>query len=218
MVGSGDRFDRAAVGLEAKIVSTQVDLSLQRGAGYRGSAVRPGHVDPIVLAPARIVDGALDDVHLEAIEEGFADIRLAVSSAVVQVDDPEGGDGDDAAAGGDDAEAGRQVVSPGVGPVHAPIAIGVVQELDPAVGLFPGLGQGLWSRVDPPDFLVQLSRLVQLDDVEMPLEVVAVNLADEQAALFIPGDARGVGDERLTGDQLDLQPLRKLKAPQALSW
>ena len=123
VVGSGYRFDRAAIGLEAKIVSSQVDLAAEVRARYRRAPVGSRYVDPVVLSPPRIVDGSLDDMHLEAIKEGLADIRFSITCAVVQIDDLVCRDGDDAPARGDNTKAARQVICPGVGSVHLSISI-----------------------------------------------------------------------------------------------
>src|SRR6185437_3914268 len=107
-------------------------------------------------------------------------------------------------------------IGPDLRAIHAAAAIEGVQQPDRAIRL--GL-RGLLVplvRLDPPHHAVELPGPVQLLDVVLPFQVVAVQLADEESPSLIPAHARPLADERLTRDQIDAKPLGDLEAPDTL--
>jgi hypothetical protein len=200
-----ERLDRGAVGLETEVGGRQVHRLLQIRPGDPAAARAGAGVDPIVVSPLRLVDAPLEDAHGESFVEHLADLGHAVAVAVGEIDDLGGGRGNDAVAGGADPVAGGQVVGEDRRLVHHAVAVGVGEELDRAVGGGVGLFLGLGRRGDPPHLHVELPGLVGLLDVELPLEVVAVEFGDEEPALRIPADARRLVDERLGRNELHLQ-------------
>ena len=213
-----ERLNRGAVGLEAEVGRRQVDGLCQMRPGD-AAAGRPGpRVDPVVVAPLRLVDVALEDAHGEALVEHFADLGHAVAVAVRKVDNLRGRGGDDAVAGGADSVAGGQVVGEDRRLVHHAVAVGVGEQFDRAVGLGVRLGLGLRRRGNPPHLRVELAGLVGLLDVELPLEVVAMEFRDEEPALRIPADARRLVDKRLSRDELHLQSRGHAEGGMRILW
>ena len=208
MGAAHERLDRGAVGLEAEVGRRQVHRLLQVRPRDQAAAGPRARVDPVVVAPLRLVDAPLEDAHREAFIEHLADLGHAVAIAISKIDDLRGRSGDDAVAGGADPVAGGQVVGEDRRLVHHAVAVGVGEQLDRAVGRGFGLGLGLWRRGDPPHLHVELPGLVGLLDVELSLEVVAVEFRDEEPALRIPADARRLVDQRLGRDELHLQSRR----------
>src|SRR5262249_38762866 len=115
-----------------------------------------------------------------------------------------------------DSETGRQAIRPDLRAIHAAVAIDVGQLLDRAVR--PGLGSLLVPlvRLNSPHHAVELPRLVQLLDVVLPFQVVALQLTDEELPALIPADARRLADERLARDQLDAKPRGDPEVPSTL--
>jgi hypothetical protein len=110
---------------------------------------------------------------------------------------------DDAAIRRRDAVTRRQSVRPHDGFVHDSVAIGVAQELHGAVGFGLGFLFGLLAGLDAAHFEVELAGFVQLVDVILAFDVVAVQFADKAAAFVIPADAGGLVDERFAGEEAD---------------
>jgi hypothetical protein len=125
---------------------------------------------------------------------------------------------DDAAVRRRDAVAGRQSVRPHDGFVHDSVAIGVAQEFHGAVGFGLGLLLGRLAGLDATHFQVELAGFVQLVDVVLPFDVVAVQFADKAAALVIPADAGWLVDERFAGEEADLIACGQLKLLRAFGW
>ena len=213
-----ERLDRGAVGLEAKVGRRQVHRLLEVRPGDPATAGPRARVDPVVVAPLGLVDAPFEDAHRESFVEHLADLGHAVAVAVGEVDDLRGGRGDDAVAGDADPVAGGQVVGEDRRLVHHAVAVGVGEQFDRAVGLGVRLGLGLRRRGNPPHLRVELAGLVGLLDVELPLEVVAMEFRDEEPALCIPADARRLVDKRLSRDELHLQSRGHAEGGMRILW
>ena len=94
--------------------------------------------------------------------------------------------------------------------IHHAVAVGVDQPLDGAELFLLGAAHGVLVGGDAPDDTVELSGLVQLLDVELALDIVAVQFADEEVAVRVPADAGGLADERLGGDQFQPEAGREV--------
>src|SRR5204863_6449623 len=64
---------------------------------------------------------------------------------------------------------------------------------------------------NPPHDAVELAGLVQLLDVVLTFEVVAVQLANEELSALIPAHARRLANEWLARHQLQAKPVRQLE-------
>ena len=214
---AGAGLQRTAVGLEAEADRADVHFPRQARPADRPAASGPRDaVDPVVHGPAGVVDPRPQLAHPEAGEERLAHLRHPVAVAVGQEDNVRGAQHDHAVPRRYDAVAGRQAVGPNRRPVHAPVAVGVLQELHGAVLLLLRLLNGLGVGGDAAHGLVEHAGLVQLQDVEVALQVVAVDLADEDPPPGVEGHGRRVGHQRLGGHQLDAEPGRQGKPFKAL--
>src|SRR5262249_22310873 len=115
-----------------------------------------------------------------------------------------------------DPETGRQAIGPDLRAIHAAVAVDVAQSLDRAVCLSLRSPLVPLVRLNPPHHAVELPRPVQLLDVVLTFQVVAVELTDEELPPLIPAQARRLADERLARDQLDAKPLRDPEVPGTL--
>ena len=210
------RLDRRPVGLDAEIGVGELHRPIQVFSADRAAAGAAADVDPVIRPPLRAVDAALERPSRKALEQHLADLGLAVPVAVGEEEDLRLADGDDPAPRRADPEAGRQAIGPDLRAVHAAVAVDVVQSLDRAVRL--GVRSLLVPlvRLDPPHHAVELPGPVQLLDVVLPFQVVAVQLADEESPTLIPAHARGLADERLARHQLDAKPRGYLESPGTL--
>src|SRR5262249_26946960 len=145
------------------------------------------------------VDAPLERPFREPLEQDLADLRLAVAVTVGEKQDLRLAGGDDSPPGRTDPVAGRHVIGPDVRPVHVPVAVRIAQSLDRAIR--PGLSGplGLLVGLNPPHDAVEFAGLVQLLDVVLTFEVVAVQFANEELPAFVPAHARWLADDRLAG-------------------
>ena len=137
-------------------------------------------------------------------------MRRALAFSPPLLGPPSGVDGDDAATSWADAEAGRQPVGPHLGVIHHAVAVGVDQTLDGAELFLLGSAHGVLIGGDAPYDTVKLSGLVQLLNVELALDIVAVQFADKEIAMRVPADAGGLADERLGGYQFQTEAGREV--------
>ena len=187
-----------------------------------GSMVMPLLAEPVdtegeVVHASVGVHGAWNgQVLLELTEDTALDVARAmlqtdevtpedVSDAVGEKENLRLTRGDDPAPRRADSETGRQPIGPDKGAVHAAIAIEVVQSLDRAVRL--GLGGLLVPlvRLDPAHHPVELPAPVQLLDVVLPFQVVAVQFGDEELPALIPAHARRLVEERLARHHIGVE-------------
>src|SRR5262249_14266078 len=203
---AGHRLDHRPVGLDAEIGVGELDRPLQVFPADRAATRAAADIDPVIRPPLRTVDAALERPFREPLEQHLANLGPAVPVAVGEEEDLRLAGGHDSVPCRTDSEAGRQAIGPALRAIHAAVAIDVGQPLDRAVR--PGLGRLLVPlvRLDPPHHAVELPRLIQLLDVVLPFQVVAVQLADEELTALIPAHARRLADERLARDQLDAIP------------
>jgi len=62
------------------------------------------------------------------------------------------------------------------------------------------------------DFAVELARLIQFDNVEVAIQVVAMNFAHEEPAALVEGHRRGFADEGFGRDDFETEARGKLDA------
>lgn len=211
-----DRLDGTTVGADAEIRAGQGHglRQLRTGDGAAGPAAT--EVNPPVRAPLRRVDAALQLARAETGKEHFTRLREAVAIAVSEEENVRRAGHDDAAARGHEAVGGRQIRGEDGGLVHAPVAIGIGEELDDAEGAFLGGVLVLRVGLHAADLGVEFAGLAEFLDVELAGEVVAVQLAHEHPPALVPADARGRGDERLAGHDLHAKAGRELERSSAL--
>ena len=100
--------------------------------------------------------------------------------------------------------------------VDAPVAIGIFQQFDGTVLSFFCLLDRLVTSSDPPHLLVELTGLVQLDHVQVAFQVVAMDLANQDASFRVERHGNRVGQIRFAGDQLHVESWLRAKQLAAL--
>jgi hypothetical protein len=68
------------------------------------------------------------------------------------------------------------------------------------------------------DFAIELSGFVQLINVKLAFEIVAMQFADEKPTAFVPTNTGRFGDERFAGDEFETESRRQLCEFCALGW
>ena len=122
-----------------------------------------------------------------------------------------GAEYDHAIAGRHDAVAGRQSIGQDGRSVEVAVTVRILQPLHGAILV---LGSPL-NRVirgrNPPHLAIELSCLVLLQHIEIAFQVVAVDLTHQDPAPSVEGHGHRIGQERLTGHDLDAKSLRHAK-------
>src|SRR5262249_9217579 len=146
----------------------------------------------------------------ESLEQDLADLRLAIAVPVGEKQDLRFARRDDSSPSRTDPMTGGQTIGPDVGLVHASVPLRSAQTLDRAVR--PG-GSGLlgfFIGLNPPHDTVQLAGFVQLLDVVLTFEVVAVQLANEELSAFIPAHTGWLANDRFARHQLQAETVGQL--------
>ena len=166
-------------------------------------------VDPPIRAPLRRIDAALQLTRAEAGEQNLPHVRLARARAVLEKNNVRRARDDDPTARRHKPIHRRQSLRPHHRLVHAPVAVRIRQQLHHAERARLRRLLELRVRLYAAHLRVELAGLVQLLDVELPREIVAVQLAHKHPPMLIPAHARRRRDERLTRDDLHAKPLRQ---------
>ena len=207
-----DRLDVCAVGLEAKVTIGQVDR-LSQSRPCNPATTCPGtHVHPTIRSILRLVDVPLQDPCREAVKERLTDFCDAISIAVRQEKHCRSSHRYQAITCRHDPVAGWETICKHHRPVHHPVAIIVVQSFNRAICLGLRSLLGIIRGLDATHLAIEQARLVELLDVCLTFEVVAVELAHIESPLGIPTDARRFADQGLGGHQLHLQACGQAKA------
>ena len=204
-------LDGAAIGADAEIRRAECHGFRQMRSGDVAAVPSASEVEPVVHAPGRRIDAALQIAGAKTGEEFFPHIRFVIPITVFEKNNVRRAGDDDAAVSGRDAITWRQPVSPDHGLVHHAIAIRVTQQFHRAVSLGLGLFPGLLTGLNAPHLHVQFAGLVQFIEIVLPLDIVTVQLAHKQPAALVPAHAGRLGDQRLTGEKFDLHSCGNLE-------
>jgi hypothetical protein len=183
---ANDRLDHGPVRLDPEIGVGKLHRLFQVFSTNRATPGAAPDIDPVIRPPLGTIEAALERPFGESLEQHLANLRPAIAVAVGEEQDLGLTRGDDSSPCRTDPETGRQPIGPDLRAIDATVAVGVAQLLDGAVRL--GLRRLLVPlvRLDPAHHPVELPALVQLLDVILPLQVVAVQFGDEELPAFIP--------------------------------
>ncbi len=186
-------------------------------AADRAAAVHAAHtVDPIVEAPARIVDAGPHLPDAKSAEQRFARFDNPVVVRVAQINNLRRAKHNGPIASRDNSITGRQAIGEHGRMIDAAVSIGVFQSLDRAVLILFGLLNRVIRGGHTAHLTIEFARLVQLLDIQVSLQVVTVDFTDENASARVEGHGNRVGQMRLTGHDLDTKAVLHAKQLLAL--
>ena len=209
-------FNRAAVCANAKVGARQLDGRDQMRPRDFSTAPAAPEINPAIRAPLRRIDATLQLAGRKAAEQFLPHLGPAIAIAVREENDVRRAGDDDSTARGHESIDRRQIGSPHLRRIHAPIAVGVAQHFHHPESARIRRLLKLLPRLHPAHLRVQRPRLVQFLDVQLPREIVAVQLAHKHPPAFIPAHRRRRRDERFAGDDLHPKTLRQLEGCRAL--
>ena len=177
---AADRFDGGSVRAEAETRRAELDGRGQLRTGDPAPAADAvDRVDPVVQTPTRVVDPRPHLAHAEPGEQRLADLGPAVAVAIRQIDDVRRAQHDHSVASRNNSVTAGQAIRPHGHSIEAAVAVGVLQPFDRAVLLRHRLSLGRFVGGNAAHRRIQFAASVQIEDVQVTFQVVAVDLADE---------------------------------------
>ena len=153
--GAGEGFEEPFVGLHAEIEAAETEGFLGDGrgdfysGGVTGMMAAVGPVNMVVEPPAQAIDTELLVAFLEAGEENFFDVGLAVAGAVFGINDIGGGGDEDAFPPAHDAGWEVEISEEEGGLVENTIAIGIGEQTHASSGSTVEAGRVVGHFGDP---------------------------------------------------------------------
>ena len=120
-------FNRAAVCANAKVGARQLDGRDQMRPRDFSTAPAAPEINPAIRAPLRRIDATLQLAGRKAAEQFLPHLGPAIAIAVREENDVRRAGDDDSTARGHESIDRRQIGSPHLRRIHAPIAVGVAQ-------------------------------------------------------------------------------------------
>ena len=201
-------LDRRAIRLDPEVGTSEFEPPLEFRSRDRSASRTTAHIDPVVESPDRVVDTPLNGIDLKSRVKSLTHLRLPITIPVGKEHDVRSTGDNDPSARSDNPITWREVIGPHLCLIHHSISIRVDQQLDHSKLLFQCLLCNFSSLELPPDAphrLIKFSGLVQLLRVDVPLDVISMELTHENPPMFIKGDPRRLLDDGLTRHQINLE-------------
>ena len=119
-------------------------------------------------------------------------------------------DSNDPSARSDNPITWREVIGPDLRLIHDPVPIRISQQLDHSILLPDCLLcdlSPLELPSDAPNRFIEFTALVEFLRIDVPLDIVAMELANENPPMFVKGDAGRLLDYWFARNQINLKSL-----------
>ena len=203
-------LDRRAIRLDPEVGTSEFEAPLEFWSRDRSASRTTAQVDPVVESPDRVVDTPLNGIDLESRIKSLTHLRLPITIPVGKEHDVRSTGHNDPSARSDNPITWREVIGPDLRLIHDPVPIRIGQQLDHSKLLSGGLLcdlPPLELPSDAPNRFIEFPGLVEFLRIDVPLDIVAMELANENPPMFVEGDAGRLLDYWFARNQINLKSL-----------